>query len=167
MSDSNATLFFAGLPTGPDVRKLETAFPDVLSMRGQVILHEQIEQILGHKRTESRYRTVFSAWRRKVERETGVVITGIGVAGGFRVLADGEQVSFGVRQRVSAARKIKRAWTVISAVDSNKLSAQESAVRDHEMRAAAKINAAMIEARKPSSAPAAITGGPKATPGSL
>lgn len=162
----DATLHFGGLPTGPEVRKLETAFPDVKELRGQIIPHGRIEEILGHKRGESRYKTVFDAWRRKVEHETGIVITGRGTNGeGFRVLADGEQVSFSVGQRRAASRRIRRAWTTISAVDVEKLNPQERAVREHEILAAGRIHAAMMEARKPTAAPKGITGGPTREPG--
>lgn len=155
MSEANQ-LYFGGLPTGPQVRKLEEAFPDIESLRASTIPHEEIEAAINEKRGTGRYKTVVDAWRRKVERNTGIVISGLGEAQGigYRVLAHGEQVGFGVNKRKKASRYIRRGWAAVANTDDDRLSAQERDVKQHEMFAAGKLHALSIELRKPK--PAAI-----------
>lgn len=151
--------YFGGLPTGPEVKKLRAAFPKIEELRGSMIEHGQLEEILGYSRGCNRYRTVVMAWRKAVERETGVVISGIQARGeGFMVLPDGEQVSFGVRERKAAGRKIRRAFSVIQSTDAAKLSDQEKAVRRHELLFVGKMHAMLAEARKPITLPALARG---------
>ena len=148
MSDNN--IFTGGVPTGPQVRKLEAAFPDVESIRGDVLKHDVIEEIIGEKRGTSRYRTITAAWRRKVEIATGIVIDGRGEALniGFRVLTDGDQVGFGVDQRRYGTRRIKRGHTAIARTNVAHLTPQEKAIRTHELIWEAKINYALAAASR-------------------
>lgn len=149
MSHTNH-IFTGGLPTGPQVRKLEAHFPDLEAMRGEIITHESIETAIGEKRDSNRYRTVTNAWRRKVERATGIVIDGRGEAQGvgFRVLSHGDQVEFGVGQRRAGARRVRRGYQAVASTREESLTEEQRRVRDHEMAAAAKINAAIMEARR-------------------
>lgn len=146
----NDGIYLGGLPTGPDVRKLEAKFPDLEALRGKIITHEEVEQLLGEPRTSNRYKTVTGAWRRKVEKSTGIVIDGRGEAQGvgFRVLLHGDQVEFGVNQRRAGARRIRRAYQAVASTNEEKLTAEQKRLRDHEIFAAAKINAVMMATRK-------------------
>jgi len=145
-----SNIYIGGLPTGPQVRQLEAAFSDLENLRGQIITHEQVEKAIGEERDSTRYKTVTSAWRRKVERAAGIVIDGRGEAQGvgFRVLSHGEQVGFGVNQRRAGTRRIKRGYQSVASTNEGKLSLEQKRVRDHEIFAAAKINAAIMASRR-------------------
>lgn len=144
-------MYFGGLPTGPDIKKLETAFPDMLSLRGTNISHESIEAVLGIRRDSARYKTVCAVWRRKVSRDSGIEIRGdlpeiVGV--GLRVLSDSEQLHFGGDLRGRAAKRIRRSHIVIGGTDDAKLTPEEKRIKDHGILAARHIHAAMMESRK-------------------
>lgn len=150
-ADKASELYFGGLPTDPEVRRLREAFPDVLALRGTTIEHSQIEAIIGEKRTTNRYRSITTAWRRRVRKETGVEIRGdmpeiVGV--GFRILSDGEQVTFSIDLRQRGARKIRHSHVALANVDSAKLTEEERRVRDHGLHAAKMIHTAIVESRK-------------------
>lgn len=144
-------LYFGGLPTGPELRKLHEAFPDLASLRGTMITHEQLEPIVGAIRKSNRYRTILSRWRKQIEKATGIVIDGTGEAQGvgFMVLADSDQVHFGVNKRKQAQRKIRRWHSSVANVNEEKLTSEERRIREHEMFAAGKIHAALMETRRP------------------
>ena len=103
-------MFFGGMPTGPDVRKLITAFGKPTP--GTEMTHEEIEEVLSISRKENRYFAVTGAWRKQLLKDDGIDIGA--VAGiGFRSLLDGERVSNGISGVQQGARKqmhsIKRA----------------------------------------------------------
>ncbi len=145
----DSTLHFGGIPTDPQVRRLRERYGDIQALRGTTIRHEDIEDLIGEERGGSRYKTITDRWRRQVERETGVVISGQGEALGigFRVLTDAEQVRFGVGQRVSAGRRILRWHSSVANTDPDKLDAPQRQARDFEIAAAAKLHLAMTEVR--------------------
>ena len=151
--EMTAEPYFGGLPTAPQVNKLKEKYADIASMRGKIISHAEVESVIGEKRTANRYKTITGAWRRLVERENGVVISGRTNGEGFRVLADSEQVTFGVGERKAAGRKVRRWYSSIASVDPGKLTGIERAVRDRELVSAGRIHLAMMEVRK---TPAAI-----------
>lgn len=143
-------LHIGGLTTDPQIRRLSERYADIASRRGTVIPHEEIEALIEAERGSNRYKTITNRWRRRVERETGIVIAGTGeaVGVGFRVLTDDEQVGFGVSQRVSAGRRIRRWHSVVSNVNTDRLSPAMRTVRDFEVSAAARLHLAMTQVRK-------------------
>ena len=143
-------LYFGGLPTEPQVRKLDEAFQNIAQVRGTTIPHEQIEEIIKEKRGSFRYKTITNRWRKRIEARTGIVISGRGeaVRVGFRVLLDGEQLDFGISERKGAGRKIRRWHSTISSIDSKKLTAAQQTIQEHEMLSAARLHLVMVEIRK-------------------
>lgn len=143
-------LHFTGLPTGPQVRKLEEAYPDLNALRGTFITHEAVERIIGEQRESTRYKTVTSAWRRKILNSLGIVLDGQGEAQGvgFRVLTHGEQLHKGVGWRRQAARRIRRSRDVVIWSDEDKLTPEQRRIRDYELAAHARLQAAVLGSRK-------------------
>lgn len=157
-----------GVPTDPEVRRLKDRYADVARLRGTTIPHDDVEELIGVSRHSSRYKTVTDRWRRHVERETGVVISGQGeaIGVGFRVLTHAEQVTFGVAQRVGAGRRIVRWHASIANTDPAMLSPAQRQVRDFEVAAAAKLHLAMTEVRHALAArPAPPAPHPRRSPG--
>jgi hypothetical protein len=164
-------LYFGGIPTGPEVRKLQEAFGNISDRKGTTIRHEDIEGIIDIPRDSNRYRTVINAWRRKVASESGVEIRGdlrevVGV--GFRILSDSEQISFGVSLRNRGGKKIRHSHRAIFNTDDKNLSAEERRIKEHGILAARHIHAAIVESRRflpsapdsPESRPSVPTEGP-------
>jgi hypothetical protein len=106
-------MFFGGVPTALDVRKLQEAFPALSP--GDEIEHEQIEAVIEVDRASSRYRTVTNAWRKHLLTDANIDIGAISGVG-FRVLLDHERISTSVKGFQSGVRKqircVKRAILV-------------------------------------------------------
>lgn len=108
-------VFFGGVPTGGDVRKLVQRLG--VPRPGDEFTHEQVEQVCGFARKTSRYRSVTQAWRDQLRRDHNVDLDSLpGV--GFRALLPEERiaagtkgVTFGIRKQL---RGIKRADAVIT-----------------------------------------------------
>ncbi len=140
-----SNLYFNGLPTGPAVKKLEEKWPDVESLRGTMLSHADLEALIGEKRTASRYRTVMSAWRRKLLNESGIVLTGRGAGGeGYRVLSDNDQVSFSVSEERGVGRKLRMCHVAVANVNPEKLSPEKLKIREYMMISMGRIQAAML-----------------------
>ncbi len=147
----NSELYFGGLPTEPEIKKLEALFPDIAGMRGTTIPHEIIEEALKLSRDSSRYRTITMAWRKKIYKACGVGIRGdlreiVGV--GFRVLSDSEQTAYGVDVGYRGARMNRRGHSLLANTDDSKLTEQEKLTKQHGMLRAAHIHSAYIESRR-------------------
>lgn len=101
-------MFFGGIPTEPDVRRLMDRFGD--PGPGMLIEYETLEKEIGKPRTSSRFRTVVSAWRARLLKEHNRV--GMAVPSrGIRILREEERAGHaasghrrGVRQVVRSAR---------------------------------------------------------------
>jgi len=120
----NAKPYFAGTPCDLDVRRLEAAFG--VSEIGVVIEHEAIAGVLGVARTSSRYRSVVSAWRRKLEREHNVR-PGAARGTGYQALDARQRVEESVADALIGTRKTVRAAARCSRVvtDDPRLQAQQ------------------------------------------
>lgn len=99
-------VFFAGAPTGPDVRKLIDAFGDLKP--GDEITHDAVAEACGVAYKTDRYRAVTHAWRRKL-LDTENIELGAVAGVGFRVLSANERLDAGFGGVKSGARKISRA----------------------------------------------------------
>lgn len=134
-----AKVHFGGVPTEPDVKRLLSS---IAVERGEEVSHETVEAILGIDREQSRYRTVTTAWRRRVLREFNtdtVAVAGVG----FRFLLEGERVSESIKDFGKGTRKIGRSLGRISRVETEQLSDGERTVVDHGRRLmAATLDAA-------------------------
>lgn len=106
-------IFFGGVPTDADVRKLEDAFgvPEI----GTEIPHEDVESVLGLNRKQSRYITVTGAWRKRMATTHNVEIAAIPKVG-FKCLSDKERIEFGMKGFQSGMRKQGRSVRKVSHV---------------------------------------------------
>lgn len=118
-----------GMPTAPDVKRIREHYPDNKLEEGdQVATKEAIAQIITEDPESNRFRTVTSAWRKSVERETSKVIKLVN--GVFIVLDDSEKLGEVGNGLQSAARKIRRVKTVGSYISRRNLSEDERARYD-------------------------------------
>lgn len=145
---SEAKLHFGGVPTAPMIKRLEAKYPEIDKMRGTILTHEELESIVGEPRDANRYRTIVSAYRKKVWREHGIMISGRGTDGaGFKILTDDEQVAFGADDRGRAKRYARRGFIAVTNVDADNLSPEKKRLRDYEIMSYGRLQAALI-ARK-------------------
>ena len=87
---ANAKLFFGGLPTGPDVRKLEELYG--IPPEGTLIAYDEIVGVLKLPTWRcARFKIVLDTWRRKLARESNVD-TACDPGKGLRVLTEPERI---------------------------------------------------------------------------
>lgn len=141
-----STTYFGGIPTRIEVKKLRDSFPNEALAAGAVITHEQVADLIDCEYRTNRYRAVTNAWRKEVERETSKIIGPD--PEGFRVLSEGEKVKLSSSKIMSAGRAARRSYVVASRVDTKKLSDQDMAEYDHNVKkATAVITAARVKAK--------------------
>lgn len=155
-----------GEPTAPKVEVLMKHFGK-LERDGRVITHEEIERVVGEKRTSNRYRTIVSAWRRRLKPEQGVYLSGRDSAGvGLTVLDASQMVNHGMRGIQHMTRGLGRAHVLIGLAPAEELSAEDQIRRDHaytlsgvllQAAVGTRRNLAAINKQPPSSLP---KGGP-------
>lgn len=151
--------FFGGVPTEPDVNRLMKEFEP---KSGTVVSHEAVEAVLGLNRSESRYRTVTTAWRRRLFREENVD-TVVTPGHGFRFLREGERVRESVKDFGRNVRGIGRSLRRISAVRAEVLTDQDRAKHDHGRRLIAATLDGARRAQKELAAPKPIAQLPRAS----
>ena len=136
---ADAKLYFGGIPTEPDVRKLFERFG---TPQPGLLAHETIESVIREKHTAGRYRTIVGSWRRKLLREYNVA-TKAEPGEGIRVLTEPERVDEGRALLGKSARQIVRAhrWSVM--IDATKLDDISRRKLDHTVRASATAAAAV------------------------
>ncbi|KQP36110.1 hypothetical protein [Pseudorhodoferax sp. Leaf274] len=141
-------VYFGGMPTEPDVKKLLAAFPDI--QEGDEIAHEDIERVIGHKREDNRYRAVVAAWRKRLlndENQDLGAVSGIG----FKCLAPDERISRSVDGFQSGTRKqlrsVRRAQLVRT--DDPILTAKQDGMRRYGLALADQAAKMMKEIEPP------------------
>lgn len=161
LSKAEKVQFALGLPTGPDVKRIEDALGDIRTLRGHVIPHDAIESVIKEGRDTNRYRSVVTAWKSKVRREYGIEISGrlpevIGI--GHKVLTDAEQLTFGTQCRDWAAKRVRRGYRAIAGTDDSQLTEPQRQIKAHELITARRLATAFVETKRiklpePSSSP--------------
>lgn len=138
---AKAGLVLGGLPTGPDVKKLVAAFPDIKP--GDVIEYDDVEDVLGFKRKEreSRWRTVTDAWRRFLKREHNFLLVPLPKENAFKRLTENERSSYDFQGTRTGLRKVLRTTRDMHLVDTAQLSQKELQSHTHK----ARVMTAIIE----------------------
>jgi len=128
---SEAKLFFGGLPTGPDVKKLidEYGTPE----EGAFFKYDDLATKLDIPRSENRFITVTNAWRRELERENNLVIVAIR-GEGFRVLDAKGRLKDSEAHVISGGKKVRKGTVRARRTDRSKLSKADQLKLDHVSR---------------------------------
>lgn len=138
----NNRSFFGGIPTDVDVEMITKAIgvPKV----GDKVTYAQIESVLRLKRTENRFITVVSAWRRKMDREHNLLMKAIpGMA--FEVLDASGRVDLSSKVFKQALKRTGKAVAIAARTDRKELTEEEKKVCDHIQRTGATLR---LEASK-------------------
>lgn len=130
-ADKNTqSMYFGGVPTDPDIRRIREEYPDEQLAEGDFIPYSAIEQVIRCEKGSNRYKTVTNRWRGLVEKENQIVI-GTRPGEGFVVLTDAEKVDMSGGKLRTAVRQTRRSIVVGSMVDRRKLDPAQKARLAH------------------------------------
>lgn len=107
-----------GVPTGPDVDRMVENFGAV--PEGESVPCADIEDVLGVRRDQSRYRTVMAAFRRRMFHERNVDIEGNG-EGGFVVNTPERRIARAGKMVETGRRVVGRAVLLACQTDASRL----------------------------------------------
>jgi hypothetical protein len=122
------SVHFAGVPTAPDVEKLEARFK--IPEEGEVIPWKEIENVIGLGKGTSRFGTVVDAWRKRMFAKHNVVIGAERGKGLVRLTHDGRMDHCASKTK-GMARTLTRVVRVASSTDKSRLSPENRKVADH------------------------------------
>ncbi len=131
-------IFSAGIPTGTDVRKIRDIYPDSDLEVGQKIDYQDVADIIGVDVSSSRFKTVTSAWRRAVERESGLFI-GTDPGKAFCVMTESDKLQLAGSKYRQSLRSSRRACVVTSVIDRKQLTDDEARTLTFVSERSAKI----------------------------
>jgi hypothetical protein len=131
-------LYFGGVPTDLDVKKIREVYPEHQMRIGQVIPYSQIVAIIGANYGTSRFFSVTNAWRKKVESETSIILSAQ-EGTHFRVLSETEKVDLSASKLVSAAKHARRSFVIANRIDVKQISQEDKQRLDHQVNVSSKI----------------------------
>ena len=140
-------VFRGGIPYGPDIRKLDEAFPITALNEGTLVPHTDLEEACGYKRGTSRYYALIRSWTAHQKHQNGVFMRweqrqGLRVMDPAGLLLHVEKkIGQGMRQTVRAIR-------VLPWVDRKRLDELGQRRLDHQNRIADGLTAAMNTAKR-------------------
>lgn len=115
---SGGKVFFGGLPTAIDVKKLEDRFG--VPEEGTLIRHADIEACIGVKWRTPRYTTVLNAWRKKLESPHNLH-TAVEPGEGLKILTADEAVDVRRVDWRKNVRGVKRTAMETKRIDPSKI----------------------------------------------
>lgn len=142
--------FFGRIPTTPDVNNLCAKYPDL--KEGQVIAYGDIEAVVGAKKGTGRFTSILVAWRRKLERDSNLILVSIPKVG-LKVANPSDRVDLSSRKVKSGTKAIIKGATIASGTDRSRLTQEQRRVCDHISKAATSIQLATRIAPKPLEVP--------------
>jgi hypothetical protein len=111
-----------------DVELLLGRFRDILQ-DGRLIRHDEIEAVLGIRRTVSRYKTVTNKWRRILMEEQRVFLDGRSALGeGFKSLTPDDMIRYTNRRVRQMGHMLRKALQVASLPHPSELKNSEARV---------------------------------------
>lgn len=131
----SGSIFRAGVPTAPDVRKLIDAFG--VPSEGTLISYHAVEEVIGCRPGTCRFNTVTHCWRKQLLKLHNVVI---GVEDKqFKALSPPERVSRGSQFIKVALRSVRRNSSMIDATDRSRLTPELRQEADHLVMCSASM----------------------------
>lgn len=133
---SNATVFNKGIPTEPDVRRLCDVFADLPA--GRKLAWSELAAVIGSEYGTHRFRSVVTAWRKKLYRERNVLFGAVR-GYGIEVLDGHGRTGAAGSTFKSGLRKVNRAGDIAIRTDVHTLSKEDRRVVDHVSAVAAQL----------------------------
>lgn len=142
---SKLPVVVAGIPYGPDIRKLEEAFPN--PQEDQVIKSEEFEKIIRVEQKTSRFYGVINAWRRRLRNERNIDSEWVPSVG-VKILNPADRLKVSETNIKHGIRKTNRAYRRLAITPRERLDEVGQQRYDHQMQVAAKLVSAGREAKK-------------------
>ncbi len=142
MADSTIV---SGIPYGPDVRKLEEAYPN--PQEDQVLTSDELEKVIRTPQKTGRYYSVINTWRKRLRTERNIDsewIQGVGV----KILSPADRLKVSESNVKQGIRKTGRAFRRLAIVPRDRLDSIGQQRYDHALQVASKLTIAGREAKK-------------------
>jgi hypothetical protein len=139
-------IYTGGIPTEPEVNSLfeEIGVPEI----GQVITYIEVERIIGATRKQSRWGSVVTAWRKRLERQHNILLKCPGDHT-FRAMTAEERIADGIQRIKQGMKQAIRGAYIISTTNLELVDEDHRKAADHALRTEAAMKFAfMTEARK-------------------
>jgi hypothetical protein len=138
-------IFHGGVPTIMDVENLIKQFG--IPKTGTTISYDDLEACLGLERKSWRFKTVITAWRKRLIRAHNLVSEGV-MNVGIEFLDDSRRVNHASRKYKGGLKKIERASCIAATTNQDQLTPEERRCCDHLQRIGAQIRLAEATAAK-------------------
>jgi hypothetical protein len=142
---SEAKLWKGGLPYGPQVKKLEEAYPR--PEEDSVISHEDFVALVSETKGTQRYYGVINSWRKKLFNELGIDTAWL-PGDGIKILPPADRLKVSEGDFKTGLRKAKRAVRRLAATPRERLDDIGRKRYDHTAIVMAKVSSVADEARK-------------------
>lgn len=142
---SKLPVVVAGIPYGPDIRKLEEAYPS--PQEDQIIKSEDFEKIIRCEQKTPRFYGVINSWRRRLRNERNIDsewVQGVGV----KILNPADRLKVSETNIKHGIRKTSRAYRRLAITPRDRLDEVGQQRYDHQMTVAAKLIAAGRDAKR-------------------
>jgi len=135
----------SGIPYGPDIRKLEDAYPS--PEEDQVLSHKDLEALLKLEQKTQRYYGVINAWRKRLRNDRNIDSEWIhGV--GLKILNPADRLKHSEQNIKQGIRHTGRAFRRLAITPRERLDAVGQARYDHAVQVAGKLAAAGRDAKR-------------------
>ena len=145
-------LLFGGVPTGPEVDRLMAGIAIEAGVR---IPYEKVEELTGVRVNEHRFRTVTTAWRKRVFREKALEVKAEG--GCFVILTPDEALTNGINSFHKVGRALGRTNVKVSVINETALSNERAATKRLLQREIGMVSDAARRAAKEIAAPKPVS----------
>ena len=138
-------VFSGGIPTAPDVTHLieDIGIPD----EGSVIEYGRVEELINSVRRAFRFKTVTHAWRKRLEREHGVLLVAVPNVG-FKAACPTDRLSVSHSYYKQSIRRAMRCSDIAGTTDRKRLNDDEAHALDHYRRIGGVLKLAANAAAK-------------------
>jgi len=153
MNDNGTNnLFFGGIPTATDVKRIMDAYPVETLTSGKLIGYDEIGAVINEPVRSNRWRSVSNAWRKRLEDESSILIGCKPEKKAFVVLNDDEKVDQENRKYRGAMKGVRRSLKIHTLVDLKQLS-DERRAEHHFYEQRAKKILSIAQLRQPKQLP--------------
>jgi hypothetical protein len=129
-------LYFGGVPVGPDVDRLDVEYQELT--HEQVLTHEELSGAIGYSIKSSRYRTVVTAWRKRLFDERGIELQAVRGLG-LRVMTNSQRIDSHIDKAVGGLKAVVRAGARLAVVPRHDVPAHVAKRADHAQLFIAKL----------------------------
>jgi hypothetical protein len=135
-----------GATTEPEVNALLDKFGTPAP--NQQIKYAEIEEVIGIKWDQRRWKTITQVWRKKLEKNHNVILKPVFRGEAFQCLNDSGRINLGVTYLNGGLDKIVRGSEVVIKTPRQSLTDEEKRLADHILKCAANFRLAAIISEK-------------------